>query len=508
MPRDALRCDRMAAAVAAITVLFHIVTARGYGIFRDELYYLACAEHLDWGYVDHPPLVAVLAWAVRHTLGSSLVALRLWPALAAGVTVYLAAAIARQLGGGRSAQLLAAVAVAFTPLYLGISSYYSMNATDLVVWTALLLVTVRILRTDDRRLWLVFGAIAGLGLENKLSVLFLGFGIAIGLVAARQWRQLRDRRLWLGVAIAVLLFVPHLAWQVAHGWPTLEFIASATASKNVAFSPLDFLVQQAIYMNPVALPVWLGGLAYLLMARAARPYRALGWAYLAILILMMTQSAKPYYLGPIYPLLLAAGAVAIEQRSALPRWGWLRYASLAIIAVSGAVAAPLAKPLLPEDTFVRYAAAIAVAPAPDERHEIGRLPPFFADMHGWQELAAAVAEVHRALPEAERGRACVFAQNYGQASAIDFFGPGLGLPRAISGHNSYWLWGPGDCDGRVLIIIGGRLDDHAAAFTDVAAAGRFRCADCMPYESDQTLWVARGPRLPIAAAWPGTKHYD
>jgi hypothetical protein len=504
---DTLRCDRAAAVVALAAVLLHLLTAGGYGIFRDELYYLACAEHLDWGYVDHPPLVALVAYVVQSVLGTSLFAVRLVPALAAGATIYLAAAIARQLGGGRFAQLLTAVAVALTPLYLGLLSIYSMNAIDLVVWSALLLVLVRILRTDDRRLWLLFGAIAGVGLQNKLSVLFLGFGVAAGLLAARQWRHLRDWRLWLGAAIAALLFAPHILWQAASDWPTAEFVRRATEHKNVAFAPHQFIAQQIMLINPVTLPLWLAGLGHLLLADDGRRFRAVGWAYLAVLVLMTTQNAKPYYLGPIYPVLLAAGAVVVE-RAARGRMAWLRAASVAAVVVSGAIAAPLAKPLLPVETYVEYAAVIGVAPGSDERHRLGRLPQFFADMHGWQELAEAVARVHRTLPPEERARACVFAQNYGQAGAIDFFGPRLGLPRAVSGHNSYWLWGPRGCDGSTVIIIGGDPADHRRVFADVTEAGRTHCRDCMPYESDLALWVAREPRLLLSAIWQRVKHFD
>jgi hypothetical protein len=223
---------------------------------------------------------------------------------------------------------------------------------------------------------------------------------------------------------------------------------------------------------------------------------------------MMTQNAKPYYLAPIYPALLAAGAVVVERTARARGWALLRPAALLAIGVSGAVLAPLAKPLLPVDTYARYAAALGIAPGTDERHQMGRLPQFFADMHGWEDLAEAVAKVQRGLPAEERDRLCVFAQNYGEAGAIDFFGPRLGLPHAISGHNSYWLWGPGACDGQVVLVIGGDREDLDRAFAEVVQGGRFDCNDCMPYEDDQILWVARGARRPIEEVWPGVKHFD
>jgi hypothetical protein len=497
-----------ALALAAATTLLHLATAGGYGIFRDELYYLANAQHLDWGYVDHPPLVALLAWLVRHTLGTSLLALRAVPAIAAGVVVLLTTLLVRQLGGGRWAPVLAGAAVALAPVYLSLFTILSMNAVDLVVWAGLALVLARILATGDGRLWLVFGAVAGVGLQNKVSVLFFGFGAAVGLVAAREWAHLRDRRLWLGGGLAALLFAPHVIWQVAQGWPTIEFMIRAATFKNVALGPLAFVGEQVMMLNPVAAPLWVGGLGYLLAGRSMRPFRALGFAYLAVLLVMLTQNAKSYYLAPIYPVLFAAGAVLVERASRGSRLAWLTPASVAAILASGLAFAPLAKPLLPVEAYVSYASALGVGPSSSERHHLGRLPQFFADMHGWRELAEAVAEVHRALPPEERAAACVFGQNYGQAGAIDFFGPSLGLPPAISGHNSYWLWGPRGCDGRVLIIIGGDPGDHREVFASVTPAGRFQCRDCMPYESDQVLWVGRGLTRPLAEVWPGVKHFN
>lgn len=505
---SALRCDAVTSALAIATCVGHLLTARGYGIFRDELYYLACGRNLDFGYVDHPPLIALVARLVEQVLGSSLVALRLVPALTAGLTVVLAASIARQLGGARFAQRLAGLVVALAPVYLSLQSILSMNALDLVFWSLLLLLFVMVLGSADGRLWLPFGVVAGLGLQNKLSVLFLGVGVAIGLVAGRQWSHLRDRRLWLGGALAALLFAPHVIWQSLHGWPTAEFVRNATESKNLALAPASFLLEQLLLTGPIAAVLWVVGLGWLFLAQDSKPHRSVGFAYLAVLLVMLTQNAKPYYLSPFYPVLIAAGAVALERASSSRGWGWLRAALAGLALACGLLLAPLAKPLLPVERFVRYAAALGFAPGSDERHTMGRLPQFFADMHGWKELAEAVAQVHRALPADEQTRACVFAGNYGEAGAIDHFRSALGLPIAISGHNSYWLWGTRGCDGAVMIVIGGDREGVERYYRDVHEAGRFTCQDCMPYENDQPLWVARDPRGPLEQAWPAVKHFN
>ncbi len=506
--RPAARLHRALWLLPAATLAFHLATLHGYGYFRDELYYLACGRHLDFGYVDHPPLIGLVAAAVRALAGESLPAIRFLPAVAAATTVWLAMAIARALGGSPFAQLLAGLATALCPVYVALFGILSMNAFDILIWAALFWLAARLLAGADPRLWLAFGAVAGIGLENKVSVLFLGFGLVVGSILARRWDVLRSRWLWLGGGLALLLFLPHLLWQQAHSWPTLEFMANARRHKMAELGALDFAGEQILNAGPVALPLWIGGLGWLLLARAGRPFRALGWAYLVMLVTMTASGSKPYYLGPAYTVLFAAGGVAAAGWLRTPRFASaLRPVAAGTLLAGGLLVAPLAKPLLPVDLYVRYAAAAGIAPSTDERHELARLPQFFADMHGWPELAAAVAAVHRALPEADRARACVFGQNYGEAGAIDLFGPAYGLPPAISGHNSYHLWGPGQCTGEVVIVIDDDRETLEGLFASVAHAATFTCRDCMPYENGSPIWVARGLKPAIAELWPRVKKY-
>jgi hypothetical protein len=502
------RDQTLAAAIALATLLFHVLTAKGYGYFRDELYYVACSEHLAFGYVDHPPLVAVVTWLSRAVLGDSLYALRFFSAVCAAGTVYLTASITRELGGGRFAQMTAAIAAALAPTYLGVFGVLSMNALDIFLWALALWLVVHILRTGNLRWWIAFGLVAGLGLENKLSFLFLGFGVVVGILVTRDWRHLASPWFWAAGLLALALFAPHLWWQAANGWPTLEFMENARLYKNLPLSPLTFMQAQAEMMNLLALPLWLAGLGFYFFARDGRRYRALGWMYLAVLLVMITQRAKAYYLAPIYPALFAAGALVLERLASQPRWGWVRFAAPAVLVISGLAFAPLAKPLLPVETYVAYAESFGQEPDTGERKELARLPQFFADMHGWPEMAAMIADAYHKLPPEDRARACFYGQNYGEASAIDFFGPALGLPKAISGHNSYFLWGPGECSGEVILVFDDDSEGLEASFREVEQVGVFTCQDCMPYENNQPLWVCRDPRLPIDEAWEKTKHYD
>ena len=496
-----------ALVLAILTVALHLATSAGYGWFRDEMYYVACARHLDWGYVDHPPLTPLLLRGLLAVAGPSLPAMRALAAVAAGLTVLVAARLARVLGGGRRAEVAAAIPVMVAPISVGVFGIFTPNAIDVLLWSLALLVLTRILAGGDPRLWLLFGAIAGVGLQNKHTFAILPFATAAGLVATRARRWLASPWPWAGAALAGALVLPHLLWQSLHGWPTLEFVANARADKIAGRSVLAFLAEQAMVTNPAALPLWTAGLVWLLAAEAARPWRALGAGAVAAIALTAASGGKAYYVTPIYTVLFAAGGVWLER--AATRRRWLLPTALAAVAGTGVLAAPLAKPLLSEEATVRWMRATALAPdtGSGERHAFGELPQIFADMHGWPELAAAVARVHAALPAEERSRACIFASNYGEAAAIDLFGPALGLPPAISGHNAYHHWGPGACDARTVIVLGASRESLEALFAQVEAAARTDCRWCMPSEARLTVWLARDPRVPPAALWAAAKRF-
>ena len=426
-------------------------------------------------------------------------ALRIVPGLAGAATVFATGLIARELGGGRAAQVLAALAAFFAPFFLAVSHFYSMNALDVLFWTLLLWLAARILVRDEPRVWLWFGALAGLGLENKYSVGFLGFGLVVGLAATRARKQLLSPYLWAGGALAALLFAPHLVWEARNGAPTLEFMRNATELKNYPVTPVQFLLGQLLLLHPLFAPLWIAGLGALLFAARFAPVRALGIAYLVLLALMIQQKAKVYYLAPAYPVLFAAGAVVIARS----RPAWIGAALVA----AGIALVPLAIPVLAPERFLAYSAALGVSEPQMERDARARMPDQFGFMFGWRELAEEVARVHRSLSPEDRARAAVFGRNYAEAGAIDYFGPALGLPRAISGHNSYWMWGPGGYDGAVLIVIGDVPEEFRARFASFEEKGRRLCEYCRSYESDVPIFVARGLQRPVSEVWPEIKRY-
>jgi len=497
--------DRALLGLAGVKLGFHLLTARGHGIFRDELYYLACAAHPDWGYVDHPPLSIWLLWLETSLLGDSLPAIRLMSALAGAASVFVAGRIARELGGGRAAQRLAALATLGVPFLLTVSHFYSMNVLEWLLWSVLALLAARALRRGDGSGWLAFGAVAGLALLNKLQVVAWAGGLVLGLAATRERRWLAAPGLWLGGALAALLFLPHLVWQVRSGWPTLEFIANASAGKIHHAGPLEFAAGQIVLLGPWNAPLWLFGLLALLFFPAFARFRALGLAWVATCAVFAAQGAKVYYLAPAYPALLAAGAAALER--AAPRRAVLGAAG-AVLALGAALGALLAVPVLPPEQIVAWTRRIGISEPRTEKREHGELPPTFADMHGWQELVDTVAGVWGALPEADRVRAAILTSNYGEAGAVDYFGPARGLPHAISGHNNYWLWGPGDFDGSVAVVVGLPREKLEEWFEQVEEVAAVRCRWCQPVQNGRPVYVVRRLRGSVEELWPRVRRYS
>lgn len=490
-------------AIAIAYVGVELVFSGRYGYFRDEFYYLACGQHLAWGYVDHPPAVAVIAWISRLLFGESLLAIRLLSALAGGATIILTGRMARVLGGEAWAASLAGLAVAVTPVFLFLFHVLSMNAWDILLWTAVCLAIAEMVVQDRPSQWLWIGVLVGLGMETKHSMAFLVFGLGVGVILTSDRRWLADWHLWAGALIALVLTAPNVAWEIANGWPTVEFARNATADKNALLSPLQFVGQQVFQAHPLNLLLLLAGLWFLFTANHGR-FRLFGWTYLAVFALLIVQHGKPYYIAPIYPLMFAAGAVAVARMIAgARRW---RPAVLVALFATGVVTAPFTLPVLPVARYIAYADYVGLKPASGERMELGELPQHYADMFGWDEIVSTVAKVYRSLSPDEQTHAGVFALNYGDAGAIDLLGPRYGLPmRAMSRHNNYYLWGPDPGRTDVLIVIGGRMEDHRKSYADVRVAATIECGYCMPYENHRRVYVLRQRIRPIEEIWRTSK---
>ena len=500
-----LPLTRPAWALAALALALHLYASGGYGIFRDELYFIVCGERLDWGFIDQPPLIPLVAGLMHRLFPSSLVMLRLVPALGHAGTIVLAGATARLLGGGRWAEGVAALSVLTAGVYLGTGTILTTDALQPLAWTFCAYALIRIILDRDERWWLALGAVAGLALLSKYMIAFWLAALALGVIATPARRSLARPWLYLGAVVAALIVLPNLLWQWAHGWPFLEIGRRAAESKNVPLSPLAFFWAEADFLNLATAPVWLAGLAAFAVWRRFAELRLVAIAFVALIAAMIALHAKPYYPVGAYPVLFAGGAVALESWLS---WRWTRAAAATAIALYGVIAAPFAVPILPVERFASYQELLGRAPQPLERQRLGRLPQYYADMFGWAELAALVGRTYQALPPEERASAVFLANNYGEAGAIDVLGKPWGLPPAISGHNNYFLWGPRGHDGSVVLRLGCERERLLKSYETVEPAGTTDNPWAMPYETGLTLWICRHRHPPLDSDWASFKSFN
>ena len=474
-----LRRAPLGIAVGVVGVL--LALAPRYGWHRDELYFLQCGKRLAWGYVDQPPFTPFVARVANELFGTSLVGLRLFPALAIGAVVLLTAATARELDGGRTATVVAAAAAGACPLFLGMSHLLSTATFDLLTWTAITYLVVRLLHRGEDRLWLAVGAVAGVGLLNKHTVTFVMFGLVVGLLVTPSGRRhFASPWLWAGGALALLIWLPNLIWQAQHDWAVFEMLRSLNEEPAVE-DVILFLPSQLFILGGLAF-VWIPGLRWLL--RDDR-FRVLGAAYVTLLVVFLVGRGKPYYIAGMYPVLLAAGGVWWGQRdrrrAALP---W-------IIGLTFVLGLPLAVPIIPVDRAKNH-------PIEDLEIELGA-------QLGWPEMVDEIAAIRRTVD----APVTILTGNYGEAGAVDLYGPSRGLPRAYSGHNNEWLWGPPRRQTPVTITVGFSAQELGPLFTDCELRGRFHERHGVANEEEGAEFqVCRGQRAPWPELWPQLKVYS
>ncbi len=489
--------------LCAAKLLLHLFTSlQRYGYFRDELYYLDMARHLDWGYVDAAPLIAVYA-RVALGMGGSLAALRILPALAGTALIALSILIARELGGGRYAQLITGLGVLLAPGRLVTDGLLTMNAFEPLFWMGCTLVLARIVRTGDSRLWLWFGVLGGLGLENKHSTLFFGAAVAAALLATPHRREFARPWIWIAGGIAVALFLPNLIWQIRHHFPTLEDLENVRREgKNVVLPPVAFVKAQIFANGPAFFPVWLAGLAWLLWQRR---WRVLGLAFAVFFILMEAQHAKDYYLFPIYPMVFAGGGVAIEGWLR-PRARWMGAALASALVLGSLPLVPLSTWMLPPERLLAYQEWIGLRPPKAETHMESLLIQPIADQFGWEQMVREVAAIYASLPPEERARTGILAGNYGEAGAVNEFGPRQGLPRAWSRHQNHWFWGPPAEKYDNLIFLEFSEADARENCTSYQAFPHF-CRWGMG-EENTPIYLCRGATFDLRKVWWHYHHWN
>ena len=483
---------RLVALAALAKVVFHLSTATVLGFHRDEFYYLAGGRHLSWGYVDHPPLTPFLDRVSETLLGDSQFALHVLPALVGGLLVVLAAVLARELGGGRTAQGITMLVAGLGPLYLTPMHFLGTVTVDLLAWAAATWLVIRIVRTGDVRLWLAVGAVVGLGLLNKHSMLFWLGGAGVGLLLSPERRLLGNRWFVAGAALATLMFLPNLVWQIQHHWPTLEFLGNLRA-EHAAEDMSQFIPLQFGIVTIAGTALWVVALRRLLRDPAWRQYRWLAIAYGLLFVVLFASGGKAYYLGSIYLPLVAIGAVVVEQ-------SWTRVARrrlVAAIVATGILLAPVFTPLLPTS-------ALATVP-------LQKVNGDASAMLGWHDVARQIATAYHRLPADQQRSGVIFTANYSEAGAVDYWKHQLDLPGAISGHNTYWYWGyQPERRGVPVLAVGFDQTYLNRFFGGCQHVGVLHAAhDLMDSVAlGEQLTVCQTIKAGWAATWPKLKHFQ
>jgi hypothetical protein len=490
--------------IAAVTALLHLAVAGRYGYFRNELYFIDCGSHPAFGYVDQPPLIPLLA-AATQAFGHSLWLLRLPAVVAAAVLVPVTAAFASLFSRRTAVVVTAAVAAAVSPAFAAMTATLTTSTFEPLAWTGCAYFIARYIVRRDTNSLLWAGVVAGLATEAKYGIVMWLAGLFVGLLLFHR-DVLLTKKLWLGTMLAALIAAPSLVWQAAYHWPFLALIAHHHAiGFDLTGGPVVFEIGQIFANNLVLAPLWIAGIIAPFVIEELKPARFLAVAFVVATIIDIATHGKDYYLFGAYPVMFAVGAGVLSLR--IPRWAVAAW--LVLATVQFAIVLPVVLPVMRPRRLAFLLNHSHLRPRPDEIAGIGApLTQMFSDEMGWKELEKRVAGVYDTLPERDRQKAAIFASSYGEAAAIDFFGRAYGLPQVIGGGNQYYLWGPRNADGNVMIVVNGDPDHWRSACNDLQIAGTFGVPLAMPYERDRPILVCRGLRRNLQQMWPDFQRYE
>jgi len=493
------------ALVALVRLVAHLLVAGNFGFFRDELYYIESGRHFQTGYVDFVPFIAWLA-GILQIVGDNLVVLHIISALAGTALVVVTGLMAREMGGGRVAQGLAALGTAVMVTFLATGSLFTMDVFDELWWGLAAYVFILLVSRQNPKLWLLFGLITGIGVFTKLTMLFFGLGLVVGMLLTSRRNDFRTRWPWLGGAITFAFLVPWLIWEFANGWPTKEFWGNYGGFASG--SPLDFFISQLFTMNLFNLPLVIAGFIFYFRRPAGKPYRALGWMYVFLYVFFTLTRAKSYFLSPVYPILFAGGAIVLAQafaHSVVRRYVGIAYAVLLV--ASGVFFGLGVMPVLNAQTYSQYYGWLRGVSGANQGGS-AVYPQILGDRLGWDTMTATVARAYDEIPASEKSGTCILANNYGEASALNFLGTKYGLPPAISGHNNYYLWGPGNCSGQVLLTVGYAQADMLKSYGSVVQVATITCHACQDEENNLPVYLCTRPIVSPINAWKTVKHFN
>lgn len=490
-----------------LKLVIHLYTNAfaGYGIFRDELYLYACSLRLDVGYVDQPPLSIWVLKLFTMIFGKSLFAMRLAPAIFGSLAIVPLGYTVRALGGKKVAMIITLTAFVISPIYLAYCGYFSMNSIDLLLWNVIIFLVIKLRTTQHSVIWISLGTLMGLALMNKIGMLWFGLGFLLSLLLTNERHWLTTKWPYVAAGIALLVFSPYIMWNITHDWATIEFLGGA-GNKYSSQNIMTFLSGQLLINNPANIVIWLCGLIYFIFMDKERKGRQLFIIFLTILaILLINGHSKPEYLAPIFVVLFIGGGLAIESWTIKRRW--IAYVIIGNQAL-GLVAAPLAIPILPVEKYIAFSQALGLAPSTGEGHELAELPQFYADMFGWENQAKAVSKVYHNLSMEDQAKCAIFGDNYGRSGAIDYFADKYDLPLSIGRHNNYWIWGPGDYNGELMIILSNDVGDKNELFEEVTEMGTVYTKYAIPYENNLKVYLCRNLRQSPTELWPVIKSYN
>jgi hypothetical protein len=497
--------------LALAKLILHFLTNGEYGYQIDELYYMACGEHLDWGYTELPPLIAVIANLSRSLFGDSLFAIRLFPAMAGALLVVLTGLMVRQLGGGKFAQCLAGLAIIVSPYYLFIHTILTMNAFEPLIWTLCAFVILLSIKYRLPQLWYLVGFIVGVGLLNKYSMFFFGFSLLVGLFITPHRQMFWEKWIWMAILIAFVMFLPNIFWQSQHGWPFFEHQAAASISskKPLIESTIDLFFQPIFMMQPLALPIWVAGIYYYLRSPQGKLYRFLGWSFVVLFGLFLLLGGKSYYLAPFYPILFAPGAIIIEQ-FVQNRKQLKNYILVALIS-SSFVLIPMTLPVLPLETLLQiskfYSSIYSLPDRGSTELNSQEAPWHFRQMLGWEEIAAQVSKVYHSPALSKSSNVAILVWDYGHASAIDFFAKAYNLPKVISGAHAFYFWGPRDYSGDIVVSVGGDFDYLKKLFQQVEKVNTITHENTIGINSSIPIYLCQGIKVSLQDNWSDFKAY-
>lgn len=472
----------------------HLLTNNQYGFHRDELATLDDARFLAWGYTAYPPLTPFLARIQLELFGTSLVGFRILSSLAQSIAMVIAGLMARELGGSRRAQIVTAIAVAIAPMSLISGALFQYVSFDYLWWVLIAYFMIRLIKSENPRWWLAIGLGIGIGMMTKYTIIYLVAGLVAGILLTSYRRHLKSPWLWGGVGISLLIFLPNLIWQIQHDFISLEFLSNIherdiAIGRTEGFIPEQFVVSANLF----TIPFWVGGLYYYFFKPDGKVYRPLGWMYVIPLVLFLLTQGRSYYLAPAYPMLIAAGVVVwekwIERLSAGKSRFVLTTTWLGLIL----------------GTAMGIAFMLPVAPVNSGLwNVVSEVNDNFVEQIGWTDLTETVADIYSSLPVEEQSRTGILAVNYGEAGAVNLYGPAYGLPEAISGVNSYWLRGYGNPPPETLIVLGFSQESAERYFRSCELAGHV--TNQFDVENQETIYhpnifLCRQPRYPWPDLW-------